>query len=125
MEQLIIKALLIIAFVLFTVVIMRSERSARTQAFRTLALLVFLAVAIIAVLFPSLINDLATSVGVGRGADLLLYAFIIVFIGNSLTTARKRRAQDEQITELARKVALQSPIEPGEARPQAPKASQG
>lgn len=62
------------------------------------------------VVFPNIVNDLAQSVGVGRGADLLLYAFIIVFIGQSLSNARKQRKQDAQLTELARKFALLDPL---------------
>ena len=112
MDQIIIKSLLIIAFILFAGVLVRSGSSAKSQAFRTLAMLLFLAAAIIAVIFPGIVNDLAVSVGVGRGADLLLYAFIIVFIGSTLTAARKRSAQDAQITELARKIALSQPLRP-------------
>lgn len=112
MDQLIIKSILVAVFVLFGLMLLRSGGSARTQAIRTLALVLFLAAAIIAVIFPALVNDIAVSVGIGRGADLLLYAFIIVFIGNSLQTARRRSAQSAQITQLARTLALQRPLEP-------------
>lgn len=112
MDQIIIKSALIVAFVLFGFMLLRSGGTARTQAIRTLALFLFLAAAITAVLIPSIINDLAVSVGIGRGTDLLLYAFIIVFIGSALQTTRKRRAQDAQITKLARTLALQRPLTP-------------
>lgn len=112
MDQIVIKVLLIVAFLAFAFVLIRAGGSARSQALRTIGMLVFLVVAIIAVLFPALVNDLAVSVGVGRGADLLLYAFIVVFIGHVLTNARKRREQDRQITELARKIALSEPQRP-------------
>ncbi|QIK63010.1 DUF2304 domain-containing protein [Leucobacter viscericola] len=112
MDQIIIKSILIAVFVLFGLMLLRTGGSARTQAIRTLALILFLAAAIIAVIFPALVNDLAVSVGIGRGADLLLYAFIIVFIGNSLQAARRRSAQSAQITQLARTLALQRPLEP-------------
>ena len=115
MDQIIIKSILVVAFILFAAALLRSGGSARRQAIRTLTLLLFLAAAIAAVLFPAIVNDLAVSVGVGRGADLLLYAFLIVFIGNTLSSARKRSAQDARITELARTIALQRPIRP-EAR---------
>ncbi|QIM19282.1 DUF2304 domain-containing protein [Leucobacter coleopterorum] len=112
MDQIIIKSILIVVFVLFGIMLLRSGGSARTQAIRTLALMLFLAAAIVAVIFPGIVNELAVSVGIGRGADLLLYAFIIVFIGNSLQAARRRSAQDTQITQLARTLALQRPLEP-------------
>lgn len=114
MDQIIIKTVLIIAFVLFAVMLLRAGGSARSQAIRTIGLLIFVLAACLMVLFPSIVNDLALSVGVGRGADLLLYAFIIVFVGQSLSTARKRREQDTQITELARKIALSDPLSPRE-----------
>lgn len=115
MDQIIIKTLLIVAFLLFAFVLIRSDGSARRQAIRSLTLLVFLVAAIITVLFPRIINDLAINVGIGRGADLLLYAFIVVFLGSSLATTRKRREQDRQITQLARALALQNPQRPTSA----------
>lgn len=109
LDQTIIKALLIGAFVAFGLILLRPGASARAQAVRTITLLMLLAAGIYAVLFPGVINDLAVAVGVGRGTDLLLYAFVIVFIANALSTVRRRRAQDEQITQLARQIALRSP----------------
>lgn len=109
MDQIIIKVALIAAFMAFAFVLIRSGGSARSQAFRTLGLMIFLAAAIVAVAFPAIVNDFAVMVGVGRGTDLLLYAFIIVFIGQALTSARSRKAQDAQITELARRLALSDP----------------
>ena len=120
MDQTIIKSLLVIAFILFAGVLLRAGGSARGKAIRTLTLLLFLAAAILAVVFPAIVNDLAVSVGVGRGADLLLYAFLVVFIGNTLASARKRSAQDAQITELARNIALQQPIRPSASDPTVP-----
>jgi len=112
MDQLIIKSVLIAAFVVFAFVLIRSGGSARAQALRTFGLGVFLLAAIVAVAFPKVVNDFAQLVGVGRGTDLLLYAFIIVFIGQALTSTRRRRAQSAQITALARKIALAEPKYP-------------
>ncbi|MGN6218100.1 MAG: DUF2304 domain-containing protein [Microbacterium sp.] len=108
-DQIIIKALLVAAFVAFAVILLKPGGSARTQAMRTITLLLLLVAAVYAVVFPEVVNNLAVAVGVGRGTDLLLYAFIIVFVANALTTVRKRRAQDAQITQLARQIALRSP----------------
>lgn len=114
MDQIIIKALLIGAFIVIALILLRPGGSARTQAIRTITLLALLAAAVYAVLFPGVVNELAQVVGVGRGTDLLLYAFIIVFIANALAAVRKRRAQDMQITKLARQIALRSPEHPDE-----------
>ena len=112
-DQIVIKTLLIGAFVIIALILLRPGGSARTQAIRTITLLVLLAAAVYAVL-PGVINELAQAVGVGRGTDLLLYAFIIVFIANALTAVRKRRAQDTQITKLARQIALRNAEYPDE-----------
>lgn len=112
-DQIVIKSLLIAAFVVFGLVLLKPGGSARTQALHTITLLLGLAAAVYAVLFPGVVNDLAVAVGVGRGTDLLLYAFLIVFVANALSNVRKRRAQDEQITRLARQIALRNPEYPG------------
>lgn len=117
MDQIIIKIVLITAFFLFTAVLLRPGGSARTQAIRTIVLLLALTAGIGAVIFPGIVNDLARMVGVGRGTDLVLYAFIVVFMGNALSTARNRRKQDVQTTQLARTMALQHPLYPDDQTP--------
>lgn len=108
-DQTIIKVLLIAAFLIFGLILLRPGRSARNRAIRTITLILLLACGVFAVVFPGIINDLANAVGVGRGTDLLLYAFIVVFVGNALATVRHRREQDLQITRLARQIALSNP----------------
>lgn len=117
-DQLTIKILLIGAFLVMGFILLKSGGSARTQAIRTITLLILLAAAVYAVLFPAVINDLAQLVGVGRGTDLLLYVFLVVFVANALTTVRRRRAQDAQITQLAREIALRSPERLGDRQEQ-------
>ena len=112
MDQLIIKILLIAAFLVLAFFLLRPAGSARRQAMRTITLLLLLLAAIVAVIFPGLVNEIAITLGVGRGTDLLLYGIIVVFIASTLSAARHRRAQDERITELARRIALQDPILP-------------
>lgn len=110
MDQIIIKVALILALLLLGAALLRPGGTARAQAIRTLLLVIFLGAAIVAVLVPRLIDQLAHLVGVGRGTDLVLYVFLVVFIGQALSTTRKRREQDAQITELARKIALSAPM---------------
>lgn len=112
MDQLIIKTLLIVVFVVIAVVLMRPSGSVRSQAIRTLWQLVLLVGAILAVIFPGVVNEFANFVGVGRGTDLLLYGFLVVFISSVLSNTRKQRRQDEQITELARRIAISNPEYP-------------
>lgn len=76
------------------------------RAWKKLALC-FLALAmIIAVTFPEIINSIAHLVGVGRGADLLLYMLTIAFIGYVLNNYIHQQKEKDTLYRLARKVAL-------------------
>ena len=61
---------------------------------------------------PEQTTVIANAVGVGRGADLLLYCWIIISLVLSLSLNLKIRRQLEMITELTRFVALSTPAAP-------------
>lgn len=63
---------------------------------------------IVMVLLPDLTNIAAHAVGVGRGADLILYCFIVVTLVAVLNLHLRIRAMSEQNTEIARSIALLS-----------------
>lgn len=104
--QLAIKVLLIAAFAAFAIFLMLPGRGARHIAIRRLVMLAILALTIVAVVFPSTINNVAHFLGVGRGTDLLLYGLIVIFIGNSILMQRRHRLTERQITDLARAIAI-------------------
>jgi hypothetical protein len=56
--------------------------------------------------FPSHATRLAVLVGIGRGADLILYAWVVISLTMLLNLHLKLRAQMELITLLARKIAI-------------------
>ena len=112
MDQLVIKALIIAALILIAVVVLLPARGSRGTAFQRLLQLAFFAVAIFAVLFPASLSTIAFFLGVGRGTDLLLYGFIVVFIGNLLANSRRRRAHEREVTVLARAEAIRSAMPP-------------
>jgi hypothetical protein len=60
------------------------------------------------VLFPSSTQGIAHAVGVGRGADLVTYCFIVVTLVAIFNLHLRLRASAELITELARSMALAS-----------------
>ncbi|MBV7364138.1 DUF2304 domain-containing protein [Actinomycetaceae bacterium TAE3-ERU4] len=107
-EHTIIKWLLGIGLTLILIFTLRIRPGQRTLAMRRLFLLGFLIFAFVAVLWPSFITKIANLVGVGRGADLLLYLLIIFFFANLASSYRRRADIDNRITELARSVALQN-----------------
>jgi small membrane protein len=78
----------------------------KTQAWGKIGAVIFFVGAVIAVLFPDTTNDLAHEVGVGRGADLLLYALTVAFLAVLLLDYIHRQDSNARVTRLARKVAI-------------------
>ena len=67
------------------------------------------------VLVPESTQQLADLVGVGRGADLIMYCWLVISLIVSVNLQFKILRLQRQITELARKMTLQAAGEP--ARP--------
>lgn len=65
-------------------------------------------VALVFVWMPEVSNRLAHLMGVGRGADLVLYLYCSISFILLLDLSMKIKAQHELITLLARELALQS-----------------
>lgn len=85
---------------------------ARHQAIRRILMLVFIVAAASSVFFPGVWTWLANALGIGRGADLLLYLMVLTFLGFVATTYRRFRHLESDVTSLARQVALMSVEEP-------------
>ena len=124
-SQLVIKIILIVAFAAFAVFLMLPGRGARHLAIRRLLMVLILALTVLAVIFPNALNRVAHAVGVGRGADLLLYGLIVVFVGNALVQQRRSRHIEREMTLIARRIAiaeaqLPAPRQPTPAAPAAP-----
>ncbi len=63
--------------------------------------------AVLSVLFPNSLTRLAESVGVGRGADLLLYVLVVTFMLVSVALFRRLTVMERRYTALARSMAIQ------------------
>ena len=59
---------------------------------------------------PSHTTELASIIGIGRGADLILYLWVCISLNLLLSLHLKLRAQQETVTKLARHIALASAI---------------
>lgn len=70
---------------------------------------------IVFVLFPSLANSLAHALNVGRGADLMLYFFIILMFFFSISLYQKMKLLQNQITRLYRNQAKNEGVKLGNA----------
>lgn len=105
MNVVLIQVILIVIVVGVVVPLFRS-RGARAQAIRRVGLLLLAGFAVVTILFPNVWNEMAYAVGVGRGTDLLLYAFVVAFLSFTVTTYLRFRDLETRYTRLARRIAL-------------------
>jgi hypothetical protein len=111
MKIVLIQLLLIVVVVFIAVRLLRG-RGARTQAVRRLGLVLFAGLAVWSILFPSVWNQIAKLVGVGRGTDMVLYALVVAFLSFTLTTYVRFRDLEARYTKLARRLALDEAVHP-------------
>ncbi|MCY7341061.1 MAG: DUF2304 domain-containing protein [Pseudonocardia sp.] len=101
-----IQLLLVIAVLILLVVFVRSSNQVFVQAGKRIALVVFAALNIYAVMRPDDLSIVANWLGVGRGTDLVLYALVVAFMAGMVSMYQRFRVVDRRYTELARTVAL-------------------
>lgn len=101
-----IKILLVVALALVLWATIRLRPGQRQLAIRRLALLGFLIFSFAAVIWPEVVTAIANWVGVGRGADLLLYLLVVVVFANLTSSYRRRTEIDDRLVRLARAQAL-------------------
>lgn len=68
------------------------------------------------VIFPDLSTSVARAVGVGRGADLIFYVFMLIVFASIANLHLRLRAQNEVVTLLARELALSNAKTPRKTR---------
>jgi hypothetical protein len=115
----IVQFLLIVVVIVAAAQLLRS-RGARTQAVRRLGLVLFAAFAVWSILVPTVWNEIARLVGVGRGTDMVLYALVVAFLSFTLTTYVRFRDLEARYTKLARRLALDEagPPQPAQTVPE-------
>ncbi|MEX1078661.1 MAG: DUF2304 domain-containing protein [Homoserinimonas sp.] len=101
----IFQVLAVVAIVVAAAFMVRGG-GARHQAIRRILMLLFMVAAASSVFVPQIWTYLANMVGVGRGADLLLYFMVLTFLGFVASTYRRFRHIEGDVTELARQLAL-------------------
>ena len=121
MKIVLIQLVLIGVVIVIAARLLRS-RGARPQALRRLGLMLFAALAVWSILFPSVWNRIAKVVGVGRGTDMVLYALVVAFLSFTLTTYVRFREFEARYTKLARRLALDEadPPQPAHTEPEQP-----
>lgn len=76
--------------------------------------IVFWLAVIVVVLRPSLTDMAATALGVGRGADLVVYVSLAVLFYSLFRLAMRQEQHNRELTELVRKMAVEHPEMPND-----------
>lgn len=98
--------LLIASVVLAAALAVRFLPGERSLALKRIFAILFVAAAVLAILFPNALTSIANFFGIGRGTDLLLYVFIVAMLIFAVATVRAKARSDARVTDLARAVAL-------------------
>lgn len=101
----IIQSLLVIG-ILVIIGWLFATRGAKQLAVRRLLVIAFAVFAVLTVMFPGMLSRAANLVGVGRGADLLLYATVLVLLGFLALQEARTKAAEKRTTVLARRLAI-------------------
>jgi len=111
----ILKIVLIVAVLVTMAVFLRSY-SSRTRALTKILALVFVAFAVLAILFPDWTTNLANMIGVGRGADLVLYCLVVVVIFMVVNGNLHRRMDERRFAQVVRQISLMDAPDPAHIR---------
>jgi hypothetical protein len=102
----IIQIVVILIALVLILTALAGRRTHAAQAWKKIALSLLAVAMVVAVLFPNTTNDVAHFLGIGRGADLLLYGLTISFIGYALNSYLHQQRDKDALFRLARKIAL-------------------
>jgi hypothetical protein len=111
-DQLIAQLALLLSLAVLGLLFVGPRGGTRTMALRRIAMLLLFVLAAVTIVFPDTTTWLAQAVGVGRGADLLLYGLIVVFLGHLVRSRAERTRLRAQLTLLARAQALSDSATP-------------
>lgn len=109
-----IKVLLLLAGAALVVFFVANRRKARAKAGVKVGFVLFVVFMVYAVLRPDDLTELANGLGVQRGTDLVLYALVMGFAFVTVSTYVRFREQEMRYARLARAVALQNAVRPGD-----------
>jgi hypothetical protein len=102
-----IQVLLITAVMALLVYLLRSRTNAKAKAWVKVGYVLFVVLAVYAILRPDDTTVLANWLGVRRGADLITYALIIAFVFTTMSTYLRFKELELKYARLARAVALE------------------
>jgi len=101
-----IQYVLVAGVALIVVSFLRHRNAMRFQAGKKILLCAFIVACLVSIVRPQLLTTVAGWLGVGRGADLLLYALIVAFSFVTINIYLKFKDYEEQVTLIARRLAI-------------------
>ncbi len=101
-----IQILLVLVAVGLLIVLSRAKRTA-VSAFKKAGFVLLAIAMIVTVLLPETTTVVAHLLGIGRGADLLLYVVTAAFLVYAITQYLRNQANRAVLFSLARRVAVQ------------------
>jgi hypothetical protein len=104
--MIIIQIIVIIVALWIVFYVIGGRQTYAAKAWKKIALCFLAVVMIVAVIFPDTTTWLAHIIGVGRGADLLLYMLALTFIGYAINNYLHQQRDRDVVYRLARKIAL-------------------
>jgi small membrane protein len=102
----IIKLVLLLALLGVGFYASRTRTGAGHLALRRLVGVMTLGAGAVAVISPTLVTRVANAVGVGRGTDLLLYAFVVASLVVWLSIYRRFDEMERRFAAMARQLAI-------------------
>jgi len=102
----IIQVLLLLGLTIVAVITARSRSTALNLVLRRTVTVIAMLLGIAAVMLPNAVTKLANLVGVGRGADLVLYLLVLAFLFVSVGMYRRFRELEDNYVALARRIAI-------------------
>lgn len=109
--MILVQLILVASFATLFLFTLRSRTANSVSATKKLAFLAFTVVVLVAVLFPGLVSDVANLVGVGRGADLVLYLLAVMFCAYVVNDYLRGQDSRNQVHKLARRIAVLEALE--------------
>jgi hypothetical protein len=102
----IIKAILVLVILIVMAWFLSNRTSHQVRASQKIGFLILVSLGIIAVISPNASNYVAHKLGVGRGADLLLYLLTLAFLFMTLNLYLKDKEEQKKIVTLTRRIAI-------------------
>ena len=112
MSYWLIKSILVLGLILVTLALLRPVRSTSHLALRRVGFIILLFGSAFAVIFPDVLHRVAKAIGVTSGINLLVYILFLMVLAQMAVAYRRDLATERKITELSRKLALNTAPKP-------------